>query len=280
MHQICTSPMPSMGGYAICTLLEQSHNPHWIQRKEIVTLPSWQSILSKHLQHFSQLNGLQDPSDLWNAEVEQTNALFDQMVKKLESNCLSDNNLSSVYCAEAERDTEFAKQMPVPPQPEPEPKAKPKTGNSTISAKIDGIMAGTPHLKFDKSTKTYYYDIICKRLAFKAYPLSKRWALHTGYQCNAILFNPQKSQLLKQLAGRTANRGGVASTSVAVNGGEGEKTQGALTNGPASAPAGGMMKFNPLNLSVHISLGLHFFQLACKAQASSIVERIATLWDY
>lgn len=85
---------------------------------------------------------MQDAADFWNADVEQTNALFDQMVKQMESKGFSIKEYSAVYCDEAERDADFAKRLPAPPAAEPEQKPKPKSGPSVIGSKIDGIMAG------------------------------------------------------------------------------------------------------------------------------------------
>ena len=91
--------------------------------------------------HRSCPASLQDASHLWNAEMEQTSALFDDMVKKLASNCLSDNSLSSISCAEAERDPDVLKKLPKPVAPEP-PKPVTKPAGGATAAKIDGIMAG------------------------------------------------------------------------------------------------------------------------------------------
>lgn len=81
---------------------------------------------------------MQDASDLWNADSEQASALFDSMVKKMEQNCLCENRLSSIYCAEARRDPELAKKVPTPPLPQQMP-AKQST---KVADKLDSVIAG------------------------------------------------------------------------------------------------------------------------------------------
>lgn len=82
---------------------------------------------------------MQDASDLWNADSEQASALFDSMVKKMEQNCLCENRLSSIFCAEAKRDPELAKKVPTPPMPE-QIEVK---GSKKIADKLDSVIAGT-----------------------------------------------------------------------------------------------------------------------------------------
>ena len=80
----------------------------------------------------------QDASDLWNADSEQASALFDAMVKKMERNCLSENRLSAICCAEAKRDASLASKVPAPPLPA---QAPPKQSKK-VSDKLDSIAAG------------------------------------------------------------------------------------------------------------------------------------------
>lgn len=82
---------------------------------------------------------LQDATDVWNTDSEQTSALFDSMVKKMETNCLCENRLSAIQCPEAKRDPELAKKVPVPPLQE---KPAPQHSNK-YAKKIDSILAGT-----------------------------------------------------------------------------------------------------------------------------------------
>ena len=81
---------------------------------------------------------VQDATDLWNADTEQTAALFDSMVKKMEQNCLAENKLSAICCEGAKRDPELAMRVPAPPLPE----AAPPKQSKAVSSKIDSIMAG------------------------------------------------------------------------------------------------------------------------------------------
>lgn len=81
---------------------------------------------------------VQDASDLWNADSEQASALFDSMVKKMEQNCLCENRLSSIFCAEAKRDPELAKKVPTPPMPEQMEVKQSKK----VADKLDSVIAG------------------------------------------------------------------------------------------------------------------------------------------
>ena len=97
---------------------------------------------------------VQDASDLWNADSEQASTLFDSMVKKMEQNCLTENTLSAIRCAEAKRDPQLASKVPAPPMAEQMPPKQSKK----VSDKLDSIVAGDLNKSHDLSRSAFSHS--------------------------------------------------------------------------------------------------------------------------